>query len=201
MPYAALIPMPTIAAILFVVAYNMSEWRQFKYLLETAPKCDIIVLVCTFVLTIAFDLVVAIEVNMVLAALLFIKRMSEESDVAGWKYNHEALRAVPENVRVYEMSGPLFFGAADKIDQIYTKEFNNCLILRMRSVNAIDATAMHALERLFEKCEKEAVTLIFSHVNEQPLAAMKKAGLYEKVGEENFCLHIEEALARGAALA
>jgi SulP family sulfate permease len=201
MPYAALIPMPTIAAILFVVAYNMSEWRQFKYLLETAPKCDIIVLVCTFALTIAFDLVVAIEVNMVLAALLFIKRMSEESDVAGWKYNHEALRAVPENVRVYEMSGPLFFGAADKIDQIYTKEFNNCLILRMRSVNAIDATAMHALERLFEKCEKEAVTLIFSHVNEQPLAAMKKAGLYEKVGEDNFCLHIEEALARGAALA
>jgi SulP family sulfate permease len=99
------------------------------------------------------------------------------------------------------MSGPLFFGAADKIADIHTKEFNNCLILRMRSVNAIDATAMHALEMLWEKCQKKQVTLIFSHVNEQPMTAMKKSGLYDKVGAENFCVHIDDALARGASLA
>lgn len=207
MPYAALIPMPTIAAILFMVAYNMSEWRKFVYLVKTAPKSDIIVLVLTFVLTIVFDLVVAIEVNMVLASMLFMKRMSEETEVAGWKYIDDEndpdsinLRTVPKNIRVYEMSGPLFFGAADKIADIRTKDFNNCLILRMRSVNAIDATAMHALEMLWEKCQKQHVTLIFSHVNEQPMTAMKKSGLYDKVGAENFCVHIDDALARGAAL-
>ena len=207
MPYAALIPMPTIAAILFIVAYNMSEWRKFVYLVKTAPKSDIIVLVLTFVLTVVFDLVVAIEVNMVLASMLFMKRMSEETEVAGWKYIDDEndpdsinLRTVPKNIRVYEMSGPLFFGAADKIADIRTKDFNNCLILRMRSVNAIDATAMHALEMLWEKCQRQHVTLIFSHVNEQPMAAMKKSGLYDKVGAENFCVHIDDALARGAAL-
>jgi SulP family sulfate permease len=208
MPYAALIPMPTIAAILFVVAYNMSEWRKFKYLLQTAPKSDIIVLVLTFALTVIFDLVVAIEVNMVLAALLFMKRMSEETSVSGWQYIDDEddpdsihLRQVPKNIRVYEMSGPLFFGAADKIADIQTKEYNNCLILRMRSVNAIDATAMHALEMLWDKCQKNNVTLIFSHVNEQPMTVMKKSGLYDKVGAENFCVHIDDALARGASLA
>jgi SulP family sulfate permease len=208
MPYAALIPMPTIAAILFMVAYNMSEWRKFVYLVKTAPKSDILVLVMTFVLTVVFDLVVAIEVNMVLASLLFMKRMSDETEVAGWKYIDDdtdpdslQLRTVPKNIRVYEMSGPLFFGAADKIMEIHTKDFNNCLILRMRSVNAIDATAMHALEMLWEECRKNNVTLVFSHVNEQPMAAMKKSGLYDKVGAENFCIHIDDALARGAALA
>jgi SulP family sulfate permease len=207
MPYAALIPMPTIAAILFMVAYNMCEWRKFKYLLQTAPKSDIIVLVLTFALTVLFDLVVAIEVNMVLAALLFMKRMSEETKISGWNYIDDEndpdsimLRKVPKNIRVYELNGPLFFGAADKIAGIYTKDFNNCLILRMRSVNAIDATAMHALETLWENCQKQHVTLIFSHVNEQPMAAMKKSGLYDKVGAENFCVHIDAALERGAQL-
>jgi SulP family sulfate permease len=207
MPYAALIPMPTIAAILFMVAYNMSEWRKFRYLLKTAPKSDILVLVLTFVLTVVFDLVVAIEVNMVLASLLFMKRMSDETAVSGWQYVDDendpdslSLKKVPKNVRVYEMSGPLFFGAADKISEIHTKEFNNCLILRMRSVNAIDATAMHALEMLYENCCKNHVTLVFSHVNEQPMSAMKKSGLYEKVGAENFCAKIDDALERGAML-
>jgi SulP family sulfate permease len=143
---------------------------------------------------------------MVLAALLFMHRMSEETTVSGWHYKKDPdaeallLKEVPKNIRVYEMSGPLFFGAADKIADIYTKEFNNCLILRMHSVNAIDATAMHALENLWHKCQKKNVTLLFSHVNEQPLAAMKKSGLYEKVGAENFCVHIDDALERGATL-
>ena len=122
MPYAALIPMPTIAAILFMVAYNMCEWRKFVYLCKTAPKSDIIVLVITFVLTVVFDLVVAIEVGILLAAILFMKRMSEVTEVEGWKYVDEeddpdslSLRKVPEHTHVYEISGPMFFAAANKI--------------------------------------------------------------------------------------
>lgn len=207
MPYAGLIPMPTIAAILFMVAYNMSEWRKFVYLCRTAPKSDIIVLVLTFVLTVLFDLVVAIGVGMVLAAMLFMKRMSEVTDVEGWKYVDDendpdsiSLRVVPKNTLVYEISGPLFFGAADKILNISLKENDNILILRMRSVTALDATAMHSLEEFYEKCQKRNITLILSHVNGQPLHAMKKAGFAERVGEENFCAHIDDALKRAEEL-
>ena len=207
MPYAALIPMPTIAAILFMVAYNMSEWRKFVYLCKTSPKSDIIVLVTTFVLTVVFDLVVAIEVGIIMAAILFMKRMSDVTEVEGWKYVDEdddaaqdpdalSLRVVPANTFVYEVSGPLFFGAADKILKITVNEGQKCLVLRMRSVSAIDATAMHNLEQLQRDCEKKGVQLIFSHVNEQPMNVMKKAGFIEKVGKENFCAHIDEALAR-----
>lgn len=207
MPYAALIPMPTIAAILFMVAYNMSEWREFVYLCKTAPKSDIIVLVLTFVLTVVFDLVVAIEVGMVLAAMLFMKRMSEETDVESWKYVDDendpdsiTLRQVPDKTRVYEISGPLFFGAADKILKIGVHEGDKNLILRMRSVNAIDATAMHSLETLLKSCEKKQIRLILSHVNEQPFNIMKKAGFIQKLGEENMCAHIDEALKRAEDL-
>ena len=207
MPYAALIPMPCIAAILFMVAYNMCGWRTFVGLCKSAPKSDITVLVLTFALTVIFDLVVAIEVGILLAAILFMKRMSDVTEVEGWKYLDEeddpdsiALRAVPDHTLVYEVSGPMFFGAADKILKISVKEDTQFLIIRMRSVNAIDATAMHALELLWEKCQKKNVTLIFSHVNEQPMSAMKKSGLYDKVGAENFCAHIDDALERGAEL-
>lgn len=200
MPYAALIPMPAIAAILFVVAYNMSEWRRFVRTVKTAPKSDIIVLVTTFVLTVLFDLVVAIVVGLILAVFLFMKRMSEETHVDSWKYAEEDpdsidLRQVPRSVRVYEITGPLFFGAADKILDVTFKEYTRCLILRMREVNALDATAMNALEELYKKCQKKKVMLVFSHVNEQPLAVMKKAGFYEAVGAEHFCAHIDDALA------
>lgn len=201
MPYAALIPMPAIAAILFMVAYNMSEWRKFLHLLKTAPKSDIIVLVLTFILTVVFDLVVAIEVGMILAAMLFMKRMSEVTEVEGWKYLDEdddpdsiSLRVVPKNTFVYEISGPMFFGAADKILKISLKDTDRCIILRMRSVNAIDATAMHSLEQLHENCERKHIKLIFSHVNEQPMHIMEKAGFVEKIGKEYFCAHIDDAL-------
>lgn len=207
MPYAELIPMPAIASILFMVAYNMSEWRKFIRIVKNAPKSDIIVMVITFVLTIVFDLVVAIEVGMLLAAMLFMKRMSEESSVASWKYiDHENdpdsidLKDVPKNVRVYEISGPMFFGAADKILDIKLKDYTRCLILRMRAVPALDTTAMNALERVYEKCKKHSVTLILSHVNEQPLEVMKKSGFYDMVGADNFCSHIDEALEKGATL-
>ena len=201
MPYAGLIPMPTIAAILFMVAYNMSEWKKFVSVCKSAPKSDIAVLVITFVLTIVFDLVVAIEVGMVLAAMLFMKRMSDESQVKGWKYAEESedeesieLRQVPKHVRVYEISGPMFFGAADKLLEIGFKDYTRCLILRMRSVPALDATALNSLESLHKKCEEKGVRLILSHVNEQPMKVMRKSGFASKVGKENFCAHIDEAL-------
>ena len=210
MPYAALIPMPTIAAILFMVAYNMSEWRHFLKLCKTAPKSDIAVLVVTFVLTVVFDLVIAIEVGMIAAAILFMKRMSDVTEVEGWKYRQDvdeendqdsiSLREVPGNTVVYEMSGPLFFGVADKLLQIKLHEKINCLILRMRSVSAIDATAMRNLESLQEQCEKYHVTMVLSHVNEQPMKVMKKAGFVERVGKENFCAHIDDALKRAQDL-
>ncbi|MEZ3428365.1 MAG: STAS domain-containing protein [Lachnospiraceae bacterium] len=205
MPYAALIPMPAIAAILFMVAYNMSGWREVVDLCRTAPKSDIIVLLLTFCLTVVFDLVVAIEVGMVLAAVLFMKRMSDVTEVAGWKYAEDAqtggdLMAVPKNTLVYEISGPMFFGAADKLLKIGVKEGTNCLILRMRSVNAIDSTAMRNFEKLLLLCQKKNVTLIFSHVAEQPMSIMHKAGFDKKVGLQNFCAHIDDAMARAKAL-
>ena len=207
MPLAGLIPMPTIAAILFMVAYNMSEWKKFVRTLKTAPKSDIAVMVITFALTVIFDLVVAIEVGMVLAAMLFMKRMSDETSVKGWDYSDNEndtdsleLKVVPKNVRVYEVSGPLFFGAADKILDITFKEYTSCLVLRMRGVTAIDATAMNSLEQLYNKCQSKGITLVLSHVNEQPLHAMQKVGFYEKVGAENFCSHIDDALNRAAEI-
>lgn len=198
MPLAELIPMPAIAAILFMVAYNMSEWRKFVWAIKSAPKSDIIVMVTTFVLTVVFDLVVAIEVGMILAAMLFMKRMSEETSVVGWKYDSDEsdieLRDVPKNVRVYEISGPLFFGAADKILDISLKDFTKCLILRMRAVPALDSTAMNTLTDLHKKCKAAGVELVFSHVNPQPLEVIKKSGLYETLGEDHFQSHIDDAL-------
>ena len=201
MPFAGMIPMPTIAAILFVVAYNMCQWRTFVHLIRTAPKSDIIVLLTTFILTVVFDLVVAIEIGMVLACLLFIKRMSEETHVDSWTYVDddtpdvdEHLRRLPLQIRVYEITGPLFFGAADAIEHIVVKDFTTCLILRMRSVPALDSTALNALQNLTKVCESKGITLVFSHVNEQPMKVMGKSGFVDLVGKENFCPNIRAAL-------
>ena len=203
MPCASWIPMPTIAAILFMVAYNMCQWRTFLKLVKTAPKSDILVLVLTFFLTVIFDLVVAIEVGMLLSCLLFMKRMSDETGTRNWLYAEEAaaaeksskdLRRIPLELAVYEITGPLFFGAADRINQIETAEGTRCLILRMRAVPALDSTAMNAMTALYERCQNKGIILILSHVNEQPMRAMEKAGFVELVGREHFCANIEEAL-------
>lgn len=203
MPYAGMIPMPTIAAILFIVAYNMCQWRTFRDLVKTAPKSDILVLIVTFVLTVIFDLVVAIEIGMVLACLLFIKRMSEETHADSWVYTDddtpdidEHLQKLPLQIRVYEITGPLFFGAADAIEHIVVKDFTSCLVLRMRGVPALDSTAMNALQNLVKTCEGKGITLVFSHVNEQPMYVMEKAGFVELVGKENFQSNISAALKR-----
>ena len=238
MPCASWIPMPTIAAILFMVAYNMCQWRTFVRLAKTAPKSDIAVLVLTFFLTVVFDLVVAIEIGMLLACLLFMKRMSDETGVRSWLHVEEAeeqkrkeeevkktkkgtkelsveeaqliasasedseeseheqssLRQIPLELAVYEITGPLFFGAADRINQIEVQDVTRCLILRMRAVPAADSTAMNAMFALYERCKKNGVTLILSHVNEQPMHVMEKDGFVDMVGRDHFCKNIEEAL-------
>ena len=206
MPYAGLIPMPTIAAILFMVAYNMSHWHAFVNLVKTAPRWDTAVLLITFVLTVVFDLVVAIYVGMMLACLLFMKRMSDETELVGWKYleqlspeqrKEEAnrLRLVPHSIRVYEISGPLFFGDSGVLDRIVFKDVTKYLVLRMRGVPYLDSTAMSAMHELYKRCQRRGITLILSHVNEQPRAAMERDGFIQLVGEENFCPNIDAALA------
>lgn len=200
MPYAKLIPMPTIAAILFMVAYNMSEWRKFLTLLKTAPKSDSFVLMVTFFLTVIFDLVIAIEIGIVMTAFLFMKRMSDVTNVSEWTYAEDSdttrqhLKHVPKNTQVFEITGPMFFAAADKILDVMTHSGAKVIILRMRSVPAMDATALNSLDTVYEACKKEHTRLIFSHVNPQPMSVMKKAGFDKKVGKENFCENIDVAL-------
>lgn len=208
MPYAALIPMPAIAAILLVVAYNMSEWRQFVSLIKTAPKSDITVLAVTFVLTVVFDLVVAICVGFVLASILFMKRMADVTNVHGWKYGFDKndpesihRRKVPDGTLVYEITGPMFFGAADKLARVIkTAKVNGVVIIRMRSVPAVDATAVHSLETILRSCRRRRITLVLSHVNEQPMSVFKKSRLYDAIGEDNFCANIDAALSRAAVI-
>lgn len=208
MPYASLIPMPAIAAILFMVAYNMCGYREFIRLVRRAPKSDVLVLISTFVLTVVFDLVAAIEVGIILAAFLFMKRMSDTAEIRGWRYLEDEvedaesihLRRVPKHTLVYEINGPMFFAAADKFMTISLDPGVRVIILRMRSVPAMDVTALHTLDNVMNTCQKRGITLIFSHVQEQPLSMMKKAGFDERVGEENFCENIDAALARAEKL-
>lgn len=203
MPLAALIPMTTLAAVLIIVAFNMADWHSFARLIKTAPKSDVIVLVATFLLTVFFDLVVAIEVGVVLAALLFMKRMSETSDVRTWKYLDESdlekeetsnLRDIPRSIKVFEISGPLFFAATDQLMHITHEKGVKVMVLRMRAVPAIDASAMRALRMIAEDCKKHGVILLFSHVNEQPYSVFEKDHFIELVGKNNFYPNIVTAL-------
>lgn len=200
MPYAALIPMPTIAAILLQVAYNMSGWRNFAHLCKTASKGAVATLLLTFALTIAFDLVTAIGIGMVITIVLFMKMVSEETEVKGWKYYCDAnsevthLRELPKSVRVYEINGPMFFGMTDRITDISVKSFTKYLIIRMRGVPSLDASGMNALENLYDYCTENGVKLIFSHANEQPMKTMRRAGFVDLVGEEHFRVNIDDAI-------
>ncbi len=200
MPYAALIPMPTIAAILLHVAYNMSGWRNFVHLCKTASKGAVGILLLTFTLTVIFDLVVAIAVGMMITVILFMKMVSEETEVKGWKYYGDQdsevthLRELPKSVRVYEINGPMFFGMCDRISDISVKSFTKYLIIRMRGVPSLDATAMNTLENLHEYCTRNDVSLIFSHANEQPMKTMRHAGFVDLVGEDHFRANIDDAI-------
>lgn len=206
MPYAALIPMPCIAAILFQVAYNMSGWRTFVSVIKKSPKSDTAVLLLTFILTVVFDLVVAIVVGLSLACLLFMKRMADVAVIKEWEYVEDTqddlgrLKPVPAHVMVYEITGPMFFGAADKIPHMDRDTDRNVLILRMRAVPALDITALNGLKRLYEECQNKNIHVVFSHVNEQPMSVFRKSGLWDEVGEENFQPHIDAALERAVSI-
>lgn len=209
MPYASMIPMTTLASILIMVAYNMSGWKTFLHMMKSAPKSDILVLLVTFLLTVFFDLVVAIEIGMVLAVFLFMKRMSDVAEMKPWIYKEDLnadeisenldLKHVPENTMVYELSGPLFFGSANDFLLLPFDRHKNVLILRMRNVPAMDVSGMDCIKEAWETCQKNGVTLLLSHVNEQPLRVMKKSGLYGKIRPDNSCRNIAAALQRAEA--
>lgn len=204
MPYAKLIPLCTLSAILMVVAYNMSEWREFKALFR-APKSDVFVLITTFVLTVMIDLVVAIEIGVVLACLLFMKRMSDVANVNDLVRDRaeeedgndeELIMDVPDDILIYEINGPFFFGAADKFMEVIDKvqKPSRFMILRMRNVPAMDATALYALERLFNTCKKNKTKLLISNIQKQPYSMLKKAGFIQKIGEDSLYKNLEDAL-------
>jgi SulP family sulfate permease len=208
MPYAKLIPLTSLAAILMVVAYNMSEWRAFKSLLS-APKSDIFVLLATFTLTVLIDLVVAIEIGMVLAALLFMKRMADVTQVqyvAMDLDDEDSDSDAPlkesgsKDVLVYEINGPFFFGAADKFAEVIEQVQGpaKVIILKMDLVPAMDATAIHSMNRLRKTCKAFKTKLILTGVQAQPYSALEKAGFIKKIGEENIFESLEEALEKTA---
>ncbi|MBQ9535457.1 MAG: STAS domain-containing protein [Clostridia bacterium] len=199
MPLAKLIPMPIIAAILLMVAYNMSEWRQFARICRSAPISDILVLVLTFILTVVFDLVVAIGVGLVLSALLFMKRMADVTGVRRWSEAAPAggtAKPLPAGTLVYEFSGPMFFAGADKILDFALEENAKVLILRMGAVPSVDATAMKNLELVLSRCRENGTALILSRVQDFPLSVMKKSGFYDRVGADSFASGIDEALSK-----
>lgn len=206
--YAKLIPMATLAAILVIVSYNMSEWHAFKSLLKS-PRSDVIVLLTTFFLTVIFDLTIAIEIGMILAVLLFMKRMAEVSNISiitkeledeEEKSDPNAIekRNVPEGVEVFEITGPFFFGAATKFKEQLKIVENppKILIIRMRNVPAIDATGLQILRELYHDSKKQGTQIILSGVHTQPLYAMTQAGIFDLYGEENIHGNIDDALDR-----
>ncbi len=208
--WAALIPLATLAAILVVVAYHMSEWRTFRGEL-TSPKSDVLILLTTFFLTVLVDLTVAIEVGMVLAAFLFMKRMAEVTNVtvvtrelSDGEGEDEADpnairdRSVPDGVEVFEINGPFFFGAAEQFKDTISLVANKpkVLIIRMRDVPAIDATGLHVLQELARRCRKDGTLLLLSDVHSQPMFAMVRSDMLAQIGEENLFGNIDDALNR-----
>lgn len=207
-PWAKLIPMSTLAAILIMVAYNMSEHHIFRQLLKS-PKSDIIVLLTTFLLTVFFDLTIAIEVGLVLAMFLFMKRMATVSNIDFITNSFQdkddeddpnsiKMKDVPDGVEVYEVAGPFFFGAASKFkDSIRMLESAPKIrIIRMRSVPIIDATGLNSLRNLYLDSKHDGITLLLSGVNQQPMKALKNYGLFELIGAQNIHKDIDSSLER-----
>lgn len=206
MSLAQYIPMACLAGVLVIVSYNMSGWRVFKGLLKN-PKSDVVVLLITFFLTVIFDLTVAIEVGLVIACVLFMKRVMEttkisvitdeidpnnESDLEV----HEEHLVIPQGVEVYEINGPYFFGIATKFEEIMSRlgDRPKIRIIRMRKVPFIDSTGIHNLTTLCEMSQKENIHIILSGVNEKVHQVLEKSGFYELLGKENICSNINEAL-------
>ena len=211
--WAGLVPLATLAAILVMVAFHMSEWRTFVAEFR-APKSDVAVLLATFLLTVLVDLTIAIEVGMVLAAFLFMRRMAEVTNISVLTHEFEdpaddfehdpnavQRRTVPEGVQVYEITGPFFFGAAemfkDRIGRIAGKP--KVLILRLRHVPAIDSTGLNALRDVVHRSRKEGTLVVLSDVHAQPVVAIERSGLWDELGEENIHGNIDDALNRARA--
>ena len=207
--FAKLIPMATLAAILIVVAYNMSEWRSFVEIFKS-PKSDIIVLLTTFGLTVVFDLTIAIQVGMVLAVFLFMRSMAmvtnvgiitrelKDDDDEAVDVNSISNKKVPDEVEVFEINGPFFFGAVSKFrDAIrFIENPPKVLIIRMRNVPAIDGTGIHALEEVYHESVKKGTQLVLSGVHTQPLMALEQSGFLKVVGVQNVLGNIDDALDR-----
>ena len=209
MKWVAYIPMAALAAILMMVAYHMSEWRTFKAEFS-APKSDLIVLLTTFTLTVIIDLTVAVQVGMVLAAFLFMKRMSEVTNVqavtrefADGEERGGSRRRVPPGVEIYEINGPFFFGAAEHFkEQINTVASKpGVLIIRMRNVPAMDSTGLHALTQLARRVRKDGTRIMLSEIHAQPMIALGKSYLLDEIGEENIFGTIDDALSAAARVA
>ena len=210
--WAKLIPMPTLAAILIMVAYNMSEYHVFKQLLKS-PRSDVVVLLTTFFLTVVFDLTIAIEIGMILSVLLFMRRMATVTNVGVVTRelrdqeevqdpNSISARVIPEGVEVYEINGPFFFGAVTKFKEAMrmVERPPKIRIIRMRNVPAIDASGLNLLREVMTESKKEKTHLIFSGVHAQPLYAFTQYGLLDEIGEENVFGNVDDALDRARGL-
>ena len=209
MPLAQYIPMACLAGVLVIVSYNMSGWRTFKGLLKN-PKSDVSVLLITFFLTVIFDLTIAIEWGLVLACVLFMRRVMETTEISVIKDEidpnkesdlevHEEHLIIPEGVEVYEINGPYFFGIATKFEEMMANmgERPKVRIIRMRKVPFIDSTGVHNLTNLCDMCKKDNIQVVLSGVNEKVQKVLEKTGfLYKLVGEENICPNINIALER-----
>ena len=212
MPLAQYIPMACLAGVLVIVSYNMSEWRTFKALLKN-PKSDVTVLLITFFLTVIFDLTIAIEIGLVIACVLFMRRVMETTEISVIKNEidpnkesdlevHEEHLIVPDGVEVYEINGPYFFGIATKFEEVMSElgDRPKVRIVRMRRVPFIDSTGIHNLTSLCKMSQREGITIVLSGVNEKVHAVLQKSGFYELLGEENICPNINVALEKAAAI-
>jgi SulP family sulfate permease len=211
-PLTKHIPMACLAGVLIIVAYNMSEWRTFLSLMKN-PKSDVAVLLVTFLLTIFFDLTIAIELGLLLAMLMFMRRMVETTKVSVLKdavdlshesdiHEREEILVIPENVEVYEIDGPFFFGVASKFDECMKQmgDKPKVRIIRMRKVPFMDSTGLHNLENLYRLSASEGIKIVLSGVNKKVLGMLEKCGLAKKIGHQNICGHIDQALERAGDL-
>jgi SulP family sulfate permease len=212
MPYVKYIPMSCLAGVLVVVSYNMSEWRNFKAILKN-PKSDIIVLLVTFFLTVIFDLTVAIEVGVLIACLLCMRRMAETTDVSmindeidpneGTDVQNNAEHLIiPQGAEVYEINGPYFFGIANRFEEVMRDVENTpkVRIIRMRKVPFIDSTGVHNLSNLCKSCKQKGIQVVLSGVNEKVMKVLVNAGLDKELGNNNICAHINGALNRASEI-